>query len=186
MRQIHSLLLVVFLLVPLMLLSNPVQAMPISQMETIVADARGSVDTALAQLQSALLTGDPQAVQLDQWALDLAVGNYAIAGESLEKARNGETVSDSIMLACSDIAEGVVNVCSLIAANSLADAQSAYDTAFSTYDNLPPPSNPNQIPSGLGDIQGQILAASTEAAAILAGGGTGTADSLGTSAASPI
>jgi hypothetical protein len=89
MRRIHSLLLVVFLLVPIMFLSNPAQAMPISQMETIVANARGAVDTALAQLQSALITGDLQTVQLAQQALDLAISNYAIASETLEKARNG-------------------------------------------------------------------------------------------------
>ena len=188
MRRINYLLLTVSLLVPLMLLSNPVQAMHIDQMETIVENARSSVDTALAQLQSAITTGDPQTVKLAQDALDLAIANYAIASESLEKARAGETVSDSTMLACNDIANGVGDVCSLIAANSLADAQSAYDTASTTYDSLPPPSNPDQIPAGLGDIQGQILTASTEAAAILGGGGTGsgTADSLGTSAASPI
>ncbi len=188
MKQIHSLLLIASLLVPLMLLSNPVQAMHIDQMETIVENARSSVDTALAQLQSAITTGDPQTVKLAQDALDLAVANYAIASESLEKARAGETVSDSIMLACNDIADGVSNVCSLIADGSLNAAQLAYNIAEGTYGSLPPPVNPDQIPAGLGDIQAQILTASTEAAAILAGGGTGsgTADSLGTSAASPI
>lgn len=185
MRRIHSLLLIIFLLVPFMVSSNPVYAMHITQMETIVANARGAVDTALAQLQSALTTGDPQTVQLAQDTLDLAIANYAIASESLEKAQSGETVSDSIMLACNDVADGVGNICRLIAANSLTDAQSAYDTASNTYSNLPPPSNPGQLPAGLADIEGQILAASAESATIIAGGG-GKADSLGTSTASPI
>jgi hypothetical protein len=54
-----------------------------------VVNARGAVDTALAQLQSALITGDLQTVQLAQDALDQAISNYAIASETLEKARNG-------------------------------------------------------------------------------------------------
>ena len=89
MRRIHSLLLIVFLLVPVMFLSNPAHAMDTDQMQTIVDNARGAVDTALAQLQSAIRTGDVQTVQLAQDALDLAISNYAIASETLEKARNG-------------------------------------------------------------------------------------------------
>ena len=187
MRRINCFLLTVFLLVPLLFLNNPAHAMPISQMETIVADARGAVDTALAQLQSALATNDQQTVQLAQQTLDLAVANYAIASESLEKAQAGETVSDSTMLACSNIAAGVNNVCSLIAAGSLADARSAYDTASTTYGSLPPPTNSAQIPAGLADIQGQILATFSESTSFLSGS-AGASDRLGVSTdiASPI
>ena len=184
MKRIHSLLLIVFLLVPFMASSNPAYAMHISEMETIVANSRSAVDTALAQLQSALTTGDRQIVQLAQNALDLSIENYAIASDSLAKAQAGDTVSDSTMEACNDVADGVGNVCNLLAAGNLSDAQAAYDTAYST---LPPSSHEGEIPSGLADIKSQILAASSDSATIIAGGGTtGTSESLGTSNASPI
>ncbi len=189
MKRMNYLLLTVLLLVPLMLSSITAQAMHIDQMQTIVTNARNAVDTALAQLQSAIRTGDVQTVQLAQQALDLAIGNYAVASESLEKAQAGEPVSDSTMQACNDIANGVSNVCSLIAGESLSAAQVAYNIAEGTYGSLPPPANPDQIPVGLADIQAQILAASSESATIIANGGgtgSGTADSLGTSTASPI
>ena len=189
MRRIHSLLLIVFLLIPLMLSSNPAYGMDTGQMETIVANARSAVDTAMAQLQSAIRTGDVKTVQLAQDALDLAIGNYAVASESLAKVQEaGGAVSDSVMLGCNDVANGVINVCSLIARNNLPDAQSSYNTASTKYDSLPPSANPGEIPGGLADIQAEILSASSESATIIAGGGTdsGTADSLGTNNASPI
>ncbi len=158
--------------------------MHIDQMRTIVKNSKVAVNSALTQLQSAIITGDPAVVQLAQQTLDLAIANYAIASESVEKMWAGETVSDSTMQACNDVADGVVNVCNLLAANSLAKAQSAYDTLSSSQ---PPPANPGQIPFGLADIEGQILAASSDSATILAGGGsTGTSGSLGTNNASPI
>ena len=169
MRRIHSFLLIICLLIPFMVSSNPAYGMQVSQMETIVANARGAVDTALAQLQSALTTGDRQTVQLAQQTLDLAIANYTTADESLAKAQAGETVSDSIMPACNNIADGVVDVSNLLAANSLAEAQSAYDAASNTYSNLPPPLNPGQLPAGLADIESQLLAASSESASVLSG-----------------
>ena len=187
MRRINCTLLIAFLLAPLMFLGNPAYGMDISQMETIVANSRGSVDCTLARLQSVLVAGDRQTVQLTQQALDLAVANYAIASESLEKARAGETVSDSTMAACNDIADELGDACDRIADGSLAIAERFYNMASTKYDSLPPPSNPGKIPSGLADIRAQILAASSESAAILAGGRTpGRTDSLGSSRASEI
>ena len=185
MKRIHSLLVIVFLLIPIMVSSSPAYAMPIDQMETIVADSRGAVETALAQLQSAVRTGDPQTVQLAQQTLDLAIANYAIASETLEKAQAGETVSDSTMLACSDIADGLDKVCEWIAAGSLAIAQTSYNIVSTTYDSLPPPSNSGQLPAGLEDIAEQISATFTESSSITSGS-SGASDGLGINTASPI
>ena len=187
MRRMNWALLIAFLLAPLMFSGNQAYGMDISQMETTVANSRGSVDCSLAQLQSALRAGDRQTVQLAQQALDLAIANYAIASESLEKARAGEAVSDSTMPACNDIADGLGKVCNWIAGGSLAIARTNYNIMSATYDSLPPPSNPGKIPNGLADIRALILTASTESAAILAGGSTpDRANSLGSSTATGI
>jgi hypothetical protein len=186
MKRINCFLLSAFLLIPLLFLNNTVHAMPISQMEaivqmeTIVADSRGAVDNALAQLESTLRTNDQQAVHLAQQALDLAVANYAIASESLAKIQAGQSVRNSTMLACSDIASGVNSVCNLIAAGDMSAAQAAYTS-------LPRLTSPGQLPAGLADIEGRILAASTEAASVLSGS-AGADDGLGvsTETASPI
>ena len=172
-----------------MVSGNPAFSMDTGEMETITANARKAVVCILTRLQSTLISGDSQEVRLAQQTLDLAVSNYAVAGETLEKVRRGESVSDFIMPACNDIADEVVNICNLIGAGNLESAQLAYETSSSIYSSLPPPANAAQIPAGLADLEVQIMAATAEAATILSGAGRegkGAIETLETKPASPI